>query len=303
MPGGPGGHPTCDGMPVVVRRVGALAALGLAAAVLLLWPATSRAHGSHSERERETSERIARDPRDPVNYVERAEVYREAGHRAEAEADLARATALAPEHPAVVMLAAKLRLDRKEPAAAGRILDALLARDPGNGRARSLRADALEAEGRVAEAARQLERAIADTDPPAPDQYLQLARLLVASRPPDSARAVRTLERGIDRLGPAPGLIARRVELALALGRFDEALSWHDRLRPFMESDPVWLVRRGELLEVSRRTLEALAAYTAALEAIEALPPRRRAALVAAGLEADVRTRLHRSSPGRMESP
>ena len=303
VPRGAGGHPACGGTPLGLSRVRCLAVLALTAALLLHGATISGAHGSHAERERETSERIAKAPRDPLNYVERADVYREAGHLAEAEADLARAAALAPDHPAVMLLAAQLRLDRKDPAAAGRILDSLLARDPRNAKARSLRADALETEGRVSEAAQQLERSITDTEQPAPDQYLRLARLLTASRPPDSAGAVRALERGVARLGPAPGLVGRRVELALAMGRAEEALAWHDRLRPFMQSDPAWLVRRGELLEVSRRTLEALAAYTAALEAIEALPPRRRAARVDAGLEAEVRAKLHRSTPSHKESP
>jgi tetratricopeptide (TPR) repeat protein len=278
-------------------------AVAVVAALLCAGAAITQAHGSHSEREHDATELIARTPSDPVNYLERAEVYREVGRLDDAEADLARAATLAPGHPAVVLLGARLDLDRGAAAAADHALDALLARHPRNGEARALRADALAAEGLTREAARQLDLALADLPRPTPEHYLQLAAWQAGGRPPDLSRAAKTLERAIDQLGPAPALIERRVALAVTLGRADDAVAWHDRLQPFMGSEPAWLARRGELLDASRRSMEALAAYTSALEAIEALPSRRRAALAGTGLEAEIRARLKHTSPGRMESP
>lgn len=277
--------------------------VALVAVALCAGAALAHAHGSHSAREHDATALIARTPGDPVNYLERAEVYREVGRLAEAEADLARAAALAPGHPAVVLLGARLRLDRGDAGGADRMLDSLLVRHPRNGESRALRAEALAARGRTREAASQLEVAIGDLYRPTPEHYLQLAGWQADAPPQGLERAAKTIEGGIGRLGPAPALVDRRVALAVKLGRAEEAVAWHDRLQPFMGSEPTWLARRGELLDASRRSMEALAAYTAALEAFEALPSRRRATLAGTGLEARIRARLHQPPPGRMESP
>ncbi|MGH7943719.1 MAG: hypothetical protein ACREF9_01715, partial [Opitutaceae bacterium] len=53
-----------------------------------------------------------------------------------------------------------------------------------------------------------------------------------------------------------------------------------------------WLVRRGDILLKSGRTSEAVAAYRAALAAIEELPPRYRETVPVEKLERDARASL-----------
>jgi tetratricopeptide (TPR) repeat protein len=261
-----------------------------------VWSATSRGHAGHDERLARSSERLATRPADARLLLERADLYRRAGMRAEAAADLARAASLAPRDPSVAVLRARLALDARDARTACDVLDSLLERAPRHGEARALRADALDALGRNGEAADELERAIPDLRRPTPEHYVLLARLLCATEPPQAARAERALVRGIEALGPAPALIERAVELELARGRPTAALVWHDRLAPFAGSNPAWNARRGELLQAADRPLEALAAFTHALEAIEALEPRRRAAPATVELEAGIRSRLRGTS-------
>ena len=262
---------------------------------------TSRGHGTHDERLAVSSHEMAQRPRDPGPLLERAQVYREIGHRAEAEADLARAEALAPGLPRIALLRAQIHMDAREVGAAQAILDSLLERSSRNGEARALLAEALAAEGKTAQAATELERAIGDLEQPEPEHYLRLARLLAASEPLPRKREKSAIARGVERLGPAPALVDLAVELEMSQGRPDSALSWHDLLQPFMGTGPAWLARRGELLEAGGRKWEALAAFTAALEAIEALPARRRNTPETKALEAATRSRLRTLKPGRME--
>ena len=280
------------------RRPGPRVAAALLALILpCSWCATSSGHADHGERIARSSERLAGRPLDVCLLLERADLYRRVGRRSEAQADLASAASLAPGEPAVAALRARLALDAGDAGSALGVLDSLLSRRPHDGEARALRAEALEAGGRNGEAADELERALPDLARRTPEHYLFLARLLSASDPTQSDRAERALARGIEALGPAPALIERAVELELSRGRATAALVWHDRLAPFAGSNPAWMARRGDLLEAAGRRMEALAAFTRALEAIEALPPRRRAAPATAELEVAIRSRLHGTTP------
>ena len=270
-----------------------------------MWPVIARAHGTHEERLEAATARIEEEEGEGIEsagaYLERANLYRRSGQWSEAWADLAQAAARNPTLPEVGLLRAMILMDSGAMRAAAPVLDSLLERHPYMGEARVLRSMTLEAEGRPLEAARELDRAVGDLACPGPDHYLRLARLLMAADPPEPVRALEALERGVVRLGPTPALVDQAVELELARGEPEAALRWHDRLRPFMEFDPVWLSRRGDLLVAAGQRWAALAAYTAALEGIEALPPARRATSATQGLEARLRSELNTSFLGSRE--
>lgn len=264
--------------------------------VQIALPSIALAHGSHEDRLRGSSARIAKNPGDPRAFLERAQLYREVGRHEEALADLARAAALAPGLPEVALLRARLHMD------AGLANEALLAMDTlivGHGHlgeARRIRALALEQLDRRSEAADEHERALERLEHASPDDYIHVAGLLATLEPRTREREQAVLERGIERLGPAPAMVARVVELEQERGRLEQALRWHDRLRPPRGPDPEWLARRGELLDAAGRRLEAEAAWTSALYMIQALPASRRSAPATKALEAKLLGRL-RPSP------
>ena len=283
-------------------RLGTPVAALVAVALLTTCPTPARAHDPLSERLERADKEVSKHPSDARLVLRRAELYREAGRLGDARADVARATILAPGLPEVALLRGRLRLDGGEPQAARAEMDALLARHPRMAEGRVLRSEALEAEGRIGEAADDLERALDDLVLASPDHYLRLARLLAGTDPPQREREENALRLGIDRLGPTPALVAEAVELELARGNPGAALQWHDRMEPFRKSDPSWIARRGELLEAAGQKLEALAAYSAALDAIEALPKARRMARATRELGAAMRSRLRGATHTRGEA-
>ena len=86
------------------------------------------------------------------------------------------------------------------------------------------------------------------------------------------ADAIRILDAGMARIGPAHTLQTRALELEEAAGRIDDALRRLQRIADLSERKEMWLKRRGDLLARAGRTAEARAAYAAALAAIAALP-------------------------------
>jgi tetratricopeptide (TPR) repeat protein len=135
----------------------------------------------------------------------------------------------------------------------------------------------------VLEKLRQSELAIDDLDlaiaahpNPAPEWFLDRARLELAGGPESRERALAGLDQGIDRLGPVPALSALALELELDLGRHEAALARLDRIEPAGAGRAHWLVRRGDVLNHAGRATEAWVAWSEALELLGDLPPGRR---------------------------
>ena len=152
-----------------------------------------------------------------------------------------------------------------------RELDAELLRDPQNPEALILRSRAARALKDTASAVGDLNRALALLPAPRPELYLERAALLAP------AEAVRSLDEGIPRLGPAITRHLRALELEESLGRIDAAVARIDRMIEHFERKETWLKRRGDILRRAGRTNDALTAYRSALSAIAALPDWLRA--------------------------
>lgn len=274
-----------------------VALIALAGASLALIPPVL-AHGTHDEQVAWETARIAAEPGEPRHYLFRAEILRLEGRRKEAEADLARAERLDPGLPGVPLCRAALALDGGDPNRARLVLQALLDRPEPPAEAHLLMARALGRLGRQLDAADAYDQAIAGLSRPTPDHYLERARVLIGSGESLRQRALQGLDQGIARLGPAPALVEQAIELELALGRFEMALERHALLRPAHHGpQESWLARQGELLRAAGRPLEAVVAFSQALEAIEGMPPARRATPATVLLEARVRRSLEAGAP------
>jgi predicted RNA polymerase sigma factor len=78
------------------------------------------------------------------------------------------------------------------------------------------------------------------------------------------------------RVGHVVSLELPAVDLEVELERWDAALARLDRLAATAPPNPLWIARRGEVLEKAGRGAEAHAEYAKALALIDARPETRR---------------------------
>jgi len=210
--------------------------------------------------------RIAAAPADAELYVQRGELYARHAVWDLAEANYLVAAELDPAHPRLPRVRGALALATGHPDEARVFFDTALARDVHDAEVLVLRARAQAALGARPAAAADLQRALDLIAQPSPELFLELAALL------DPAAAIRCLDAGIERLGPALTLHLRALDLEESLGRTDAALARLDQLTAQSERRETWLKRRGDLLARAHRDRDARAAYVAALAAIATLP-------------------------------
>jgi len=210
--------------------------------------------------------RIAVAPADAELYMQRGELYARHAVWDLAEANYLVAAELDPAHARLPQLRGALALATGHPIEARGLFDVALARDARDAEALVLRARAHAALGDRRAAALDLQRALDLIAQPPPELFLERAALL------DPDAAIRCLDAGIERLGPALSLHLRALALEEMLGRTDAALNRLDQLTAQSERRESWLKRRGDLLARAHRDREAHAAYVAALAAIAALP-------------------------------
>jgi tetratricopeptide (TPR) repeat protein len=191
---------------------------------------------------------------------------------------------------------ASIYLDAGLPRMARVELDRLLARRPEAAGLLHDRGRAWLAMGDPEAAARDFAEAIAKGPRPTPEQVIAHRDVLLGlGRKQDALRA---LDAGATRLGRIVSLELPAVDLEVELGRFDAALARLDRLAATGPQNPLWIARRGELLEKAGRAREARAEYAKALALIDARPAARRGNRIA-DLKRRLETALASANPRR----
>jgi tetratricopeptide (TPR) repeat protein len=242
--------------------------------------------------------RVQSHPGDAGVWLARSRLRLRRGDAPGALADLERAGELGAE-PAGFALEHGLAL-----LAVGRAQDAeerlrvFLEQQPRHVAARSSRARALVQLDRPEEAARELEHAIAWSEPD-PDLYLSRARALLAADGGDPSRALACLEQARVELGGLVSLESYALDLEQRDRRFEAALARVERLLADSRRRETWLVRRATILEESGRPGEAAQSLRSALLEIERLPRHRRSVPAIARLEARARLSLVRLGAAR----
>jgi hypothetical protein len=130
-----------------------------------------------------------------------------------------------------------------------------------------------------------LERAVASTPRPRPDDYLELSEVILEQGDHFIPKALEILDAGSRRLGSVPSFTLAAAELEVRRGQYASAL---DRLRSApraLQESPAWMTRQGEILVLAGRDLEAQAVFTETLSLIRALPAHRRSAPASVSLE------------------
>jgi len=116
-----------------------------------------------------------------------------------------------------------------------------------------------------------------------------LARAAVAEHRREGVPgAIAELERGLARWPGAWNLLSRLLDLDLRLRRYDDALARLDLLLPREQRPERLLARRGDVLALAGRGLEAHEAWTDALAGLEGRPGMDAA-------EREIARRLHAS--------
>lgn len=265
--------------------------LSLVIAAALLAPgATAWAHGPLHTRIELLSERIAAAPTDKQLYVARAELEAEHGDMRAAEADLTQARRIDPAWAEVDLVRARCLLRSGKLDAAQVSIAAFRTREPNSlegvrvaGEISYRLKNWVTAESLYTQFVSQAERT-------EPDHYLRAAEAAAQQGKEGTARALSLLDAGVAKLGDAPVLRERAIQLAVQADDHEEALRRVDAALAAAHHPERWLALRGDILCKLGQSKEAKEAYRASLEAIaKRSQARRGSALV------DLRKRVEAS--------
>lgn len=251
-----------------------LVIVGLAICLTLM-PPFARAHEGLHEQIVAITAKIRRDPANASLYLQRGELHRLHRDWRLAARDYDRAQRLQPGLSSVQLARGKMLFELGRFKQARMVLDQFLRRQPDQ-------LDGLVTRGRVlvrlgvrAEAVKDFSHAIAVAQPPEPELFLERAQILSAEQK-DINNALRGLDEGIARFGPLATLELAAIDLELRQKDFEAALTRLDLVMAQSDRKEAWLIQRGEILKAAGRNDEARKAFSAALLAIESLPPERR---------------------------
>lgn len=261
----------------------------LLACGLLLAAGPALAHDAPSTRIDQCTRLLLDHPDDAGLHLQRGELHRLAGHWAAGEADYGAALALGADLAQVAVCRAALALDRGDPESA---LAALRLVPTPDSAALLIQARALRRLGAPTEAAAVMAQAVATSPRPRPEDYLELAAVIMDQGEAYAPQALAVLDAGVQRLGPVVPLILAAADLEARRGQNAAALVRLEAAPLALRDSPAWLARRGELLLAAGSALEAQAAFTDALDKLDALTPERRAAPLNAALALQLHAHL-----------
>jgi len=159
-------------------------------------------------------------------------------------------------------------------AEAVRAFDRRLAVAPSDVAARLPRARALVRLGESARALADFRECLRLNPAPDPDLVLEVADALAAHGEP--GEALLALDAAVLRLGPAPALILRAIDLELAAGRVDAALARVEVQRRAAPRPEPWMARRASVLARAGRLPDSEAAWQDLILHLDSLPPAQR---------------------------
>jgi tetratricopeptide (TPR) repeat protein len=183
-----------------------------------------------------------------------------------------------------------------EDSAARAAYDAVLSREPTNAAALFGRAPVLARLGDRKAAIADYSRGLALAAFPQPGHFLERASLQAAEYGTDEA--IKGLEEGLARLGWMVTLQKTAIDLELERQRTDEALARLETIITRSNRKETWLAWKGEILLAAGKTQQAQDVLSAALKAIDGLPPRMRTSSGMTELRAKVEGLLGSASAG-----
>jgi predicted Zn-dependent protease len=262
------------------------------ASAFLSVSAAVQAQGDLREGIIEFTELIAKQPGNADLYLSRGDLYRSSQEWDRAQADYDYAYRLNPKLEVVDFLRGRLFVEANWPVSGKVSLDKFLARQSNHVEALVTRARAsAKLEDRLA-ASQDYTRAI-QLSPTSPvELYLERAQTLAGKGGEYGKEALLGLDEAIQKLGPLVTLELAALEIELAQKQYDGALSRIDAIAARSPRKETWLARKGDILRRAGRQEEARAAYQAALNAMDSLPPTRRNVPATVDLQKHIREQL-----------
>jgi predicted Zn-dependent protease len=249
-----------------VGRLALVLACGLA-------PAVAFAHAGLDALDATSREEVAKHPDDPKAHLARARVLQMQGAWDPALEEIELAAARGGDPDVLGQARAFVYLEAGFPRMAKVELDRVLARRPDLYALVFERGRAWLAIGNAEAAARDFGESIAKGPMPTPEQVIMHRDALLGVGKKEEALAA--LDAGMARLGHVVSLEMPAIDLELELGRPARALERLDALAKTGPPNPVWIARRGEILEKAGRSAEARAEYEKALALIAQKPAER----------------------------
>lgn len=242
----------------------------LAAAWLCVDVTTAHSHGTFHELVTDISNQIAAAPTNAELYFKRARLHLEHADWKSTLIDLEMTDRLAPGVLESDLIRGQALALAGMPAAARETLDTFLQTHVDHHLALLERA-------RVLKSLEQHEASLADyrlaldkTPHPEPDLFHEAATVM-ADRGL-SKEAVQVLQRGLKTFGDVPSLILKAMEIEIALGQFDAALTRVDALQKSAPRPEPWMARRASILAQAGRLKESRASWMALKDHLESLP-------------------------------
>jgi tetratricopeptide (TPR) repeat protein len=239
-------------------------------------PCIVLAHGDVHGQIVEITQQIEKSPTNSELYIKRGELHRTHQDWDAAQADLDRAFALNSALDVIDFAKGRLFLEASWPVSAKVSLDRFLSKHTNHVEALVVRARTLAKLERRVEAAADYTHAINVSTESRPELYFERAQVLAAEGGKHSKEAVRGLEDGMKKMGPLVTLQLCALDIEVKQKQYDDALKRLESITAKSPRKETWLARRGEILQEAGRKSEARQAFTAALEAMETLPPARK---------------------------
>lgn len=241
-----------------------------AGAALVLSQPDAHGHGAYHEELQRVNEQLAQHPDAPELLFKRAWVNYLHGDWQSSLVDLERTDRIAPgEWPTDFMRGqALMAAGRLEAAKAA--LDAFLEEQPRHGEGLLARGRVLWKMERSEAALTDLRAALECTAHPEPDLFIEVAEALKEQRLLDEAAQV--LADGVKKLGNSPGLVLKALDLELATGRFDAALTRIDAMQKLSPRPEPWMARRASVLAQAGRVEASRAAWITLRDHLATLP-------------------------------
>jgi tetratricopeptide (TPR) repeat protein len=248
----------------------------LIACSMFCLPRALMAHGDVHGQIMEITQQIQKSPTNTDLYIRRGELHRSHQDWDSAHADFERALQLNPKLEVIDFVKGRLFSEAGWHLSAKVSLDRFLTKYSNHVDALVVRARTLAKLERRLDAAADYTHAIAVNSEARPELYYERAQVLAADGGPYSKEAVQGLEEGIKKMGPLVTLQLCALDIEVKAKLYDDALKRLDGVTAKSPRKETWLARRGEILQEAGRKAEAREAFSAALKAMETLPPTRR---------------------------
>lgn len=244
--------------------------VSLAAALFLLSPRSTFAHGTFHEMMDELQVELTARPNDHALIVRRAFLELEHEDWQAALVDLEKAARLGADEGDLVYLRGRALKAGKQWAAAKVALDEFFATHPANAAAHAERARVLWQLDQKSAALDDFRAAMNLSPRPEPELVNEVAEALHAQALPEES--LKVLDDGIQVLGNVPQLVLKAMEYEIAAKRFDAALARVDAMQKMMPRPEPWMARRASVLAQAGRYEDSRAAWKALREHLMALP-------------------------------